>query len=165
MINNEKIRVLFVCMGNICRSPTAHGVFRELVRREGLEDRIVIDSAGTHAYHVGNPPDRRAQATALARGIELSDLRARQVEERDFEHFDYILAMDEDNLAILQSQCPPQHAHKVRLFLEFAPQRYEREVPDPYYGGPQGFEHVFDLVEEAAEGLLAHVRERVEERS
>jgi protein-tyrosine phosphatase len=165
MTDNEKIRILFVCMGNICRSPTAHGVFRELVRREGLEDRIVIDSAGTHAYHVGNPPDRRAQATALARGIELSDLRARQVEERDFEHFDYILAMDEDNLAILQSQCPPQHAHKVRLFLEFAPQRYEREVPDPYYGGPQGFEHVFDLVEEAAEGLLAHVRERVEERS
>ncbi len=152
-------------MGNICRSPTAHGVFRELVRKEGLEDRIVIDSAGTHAYHVGNPPDRRAQATALARGIELSDLRARQVEERDFEHFDYILAMDEDNLAILQSQCPPQHAHKVRLFLEFAPQRYEREVPDPYYGGPQGFEHVFDLVEEAAEGLLAHVRERVEKKA
>ena len=159
------VKVLFVCMGNICRSPTAHGVFRELVRREGLEDRIVIDSAGTHAYHVGNPPDRRAQATAVTRGIELSDLRARQVEERDFEHFDYILAMDEDNLAILRSQCPPQHAHKVRLFLEFAPQRYEREVPDPYYGGVQGFEYVFDLVEEAAEGLLAHVRERVAERS
>ncbi|BAN69059.1 protein-tyrosine phosphatase [endosymbiont of unidentified scaly snail isolate Monju] len=159
------VKVLFVCMGNICRSPTAHGVFRELVRREGLEDRIVIDSAGTHAYHVGNPPDRRAQATAVTRGIELSDLRARQVEDRDFEHFDYILAMDEDNLAILRSQCPPQHAHKVRLFLEFAPQRHEREVPDPYYGGVQGFEYVFDLVEEAAEGLLAHVRERVAERS
>jgi len=155
------VKVLFVCMGNICRSPTAHGVFRELVRREGLEDRIAIDSAGTHAYHVGNPPDRRAQATALARGIELSDLRARQVEERDFEHFDYILAMDEDNLAILQSQCPPQHAYKVRLFLEFAPQRYEREVPDPYYGGPQGFEYVFDMVEEAAEGLLEEIRQRI----
>ncbi len=156
------VKVLFVCMGNICRSPTAHGVFRERICREGLEDRVFIDSAGTHAYHVGNPPDRRAQATAEARGIPLADLRARQVVPEDFERFDYILAMDEDNLAILQSQCPPEHAHKVRLFLEFAPGRPEREVPDPYYGGAQGFEHVFDLVEDAAEGLLAAIRQRLE---
>ncbi len=159
------VKVLFVCMGNICRSPTAHGVFRELVRREGLEDRIVIDSAGTHAYHVGNSPDRRAHATAVTRGIDLSDLCARQVEKEDFEYFDYILAMDEDNLATLRSQCRPQHACKVRLLLEFAPQRSECEVPDPYYGGAQGFEYVFDLVQDAAEGLLAHVRERLADSS
>ncbi len=155
------VKVLFVCMGNICRSPTAHGVFRELVRREGLEDAIQIDSAGTHAYHVGNPPDQRAQATARNRGIDLSDLRARQVTPEDFERFDYVLAMDEENLAILRELCPPGREDRLRLFLDFAPQRPEREVPDPYYGGPQGFEHVFDLVEEAARGLLEDIRQRL----
>ncbi len=155
------VKVLFVCMGNICRSPTAHGVFRELVRREGLEDAIQIDSAGTHAYHVGNPPDQRAQATARNRGIDLSDLRARQVSPEDFERFDYVLAMDEENLAILRELCPPGREDRLRLFLDFAPQRPEREVPDPYYGGPQGFEHVFDLVEEAARGLLEDIRQRL----
>lgn len=154
------VKVLFVCMGNICRSPTAHGVFRELVRQEGLEDAIQIDSAGTHAYHVGNPPDQRAQATARNRGIDLSDLRARQVNPEDFERFDYVLAMDEENLAILRELCPPGREERLRLFLDFAPQRPEREVPDPYYGGPQGFEHVFDLVEEAARGLLEDIRQR-----
>ena len=155
------VKVLFVCMGNICRSPTAHGVFRELVRRDGLEDAIQIDSAGTHAYHVGNPPDQRAQATARNRGIDLSDLRARQVSPEDFERFDYVLAMDEENLAILRELCPPGREDRLRLFLDFAPQRPEREVPDPYYGGPQGFEHVFDLVEEAARGLLEDIRQRL----
>ncbi len=155
------VKVLFVCMGNICRSPTAHGVFRELVRQEGLEDAIQIDSAGTHAYHVGNPPDQRAQATARNRGIDLSDLRARQVNPEDFERFDYVLAMDEENLAILRELCPPGREERLRLFLDFAPQRPEREVPDPYYGGPQGFEHVFDLVEEAARGLLEEIRQRL----
>ncbi len=155
------VKVLFVCMGNICRSPTAHGVFRELVRQEGLEDAIQIDSAGTHAYHVGNPPDQRAQATARNRGIDLSDLRARQVNPEDFERFDYVLAMDEENLAILRELCPPGREERLRLFLDFAPQRPEREVPDPYYGGPQGFEHVFDLVEEAARGLLEDIRQRL----
>ncbi|HHI76794.1 MAG TPA: low molecular weight phosphotyrosine protein phosphatase [Gammaproteobacteria bacterium] len=154
------VKVLFVCMGNICRSPTAHGVFRELVRQEGLEDAIQIDSAGTHAYHVGNPPDQRAQATARNRGIDLSDLRARQVNPEDFERFDYVLAMDEENLVILRELCPPGREERLRLFLDFAPQRPEREVPDPYYGGPQGFEHVFDLVEEAARGLLEDIRQR-----
>lgn len=155
------VKVLFVCMGNICRSPTAHGVFRELVRREGLERQVQIDSAGTHAYHVGNPPDLRAQATAEKRGIALSDLRARQVRPEDFEAFDYVIAMDQDNLAALQAMCPPGLEERVRLFLDFAPQRPEREVPDPYYGGPRGFEHVFDLVEEAAQGLLTEIRSRL----
>lgn len=155
------VKVLFVCMGNICRSPTAHGVFRELVRREGLERQVRVDSAGTHAYHVGNPPDQRAQATAEQRGVQLSDLRARQVKPKDFEKFDYVIAMDQDNLAALQAMCPPGLEERVRLFLDFAPQRPEREVPDPYYGGRQGFEHVFDLVEEAAQGLLNEIRGRL----
>lgn len=155
------VKVLFVCMGNICRSPTAHGVFRELVRREGLEGQVQIDSAGTHAYHVGNPPDRRAQATAERRGIEISDLRARQVQPEDFERFDYIIAMDADNLADLEAICPAGMEGRLRLFLDFAPERPEREVPDPYYGGPQGFEQVFDLVEEAARGLLEEIRHRL----
>ena len=148
-------------MGNICRSPTAHGVFRELVREEGLEDRIAIDSAGTHAYHVGNPPDQRAQATARSRGIDLSDLRARQVTADDFWDYDYILAMDQDNYAILRSQCPAEARQRLHMFLDFAPEQGVREVPDPYYGGAQGFDHVFDLVEAASRGLLADIRRRL----
>ena len=155
------VKVLFVCMGNICRSPTAHGVFRELVRREGLEERIEIDSAGTHAYHVGNPPDQRAQETARSRGIDLSDLRARQVEPGDFRRYDYILAMDEENHAILEELCPPGYEDRVRLFLDFAPGLGVSEVPDPYYGGAQGFEYVFDLVEAASHGLLEDIRGRL----
>jgi protein-tyrosine phosphatase len=147
-------------MGNICRSPTAHGVFRELVRREGLADRVEIDSAGTHAYHVGNEPDRRAQATANARGIDLSDLRARQVSQEDFLTYDYILAMDEENHAILREQCPAGEEHRLSLFLAHAPDKGVREVPDPYYGGPKGFEYVFDLVEAASQGLLEDIRHR-----
>lgn len=154
------VKVLFVCMGNICRSPTAHGVFRELVRAEGLEDLIGIDSAGTHAYHVGNPPDERAQATARGRGFDLSDLRARQVRPEDFSEYDYVLAMDEDNYAILAGQCPPEHHHRVRMFLDFAPEQGVREVPDPYYGGAKGFEYVFDLVDAASQGLLEDIRRR-----
>lgn len=150
----EKISILFVCMGNICRSPTAEGVFRKLAREAGLEDRLHIDSAGTHSYHIGSPPDARAGAAAIGRGYDLSSLRGRQVAGRDFIDFDYILAMDRDNLANLQSICPPEHARKVSLFLEFSANFSEREVPDPYYGGPQGFEHVLDLVEDAARGLL-----------
>jgi protein-tyrosine phosphatase len=157
---NEKVSILFVCMGNICRSPTAHGVFRDLVRREGLEERVVVDSAGTHAYHVGESPDRRAQETARKRGINLGDLRARQAVARDFESFDYVLAMDRDNFAILSRLCPEQHRRKLYLFLDFAPDLGIREVPDPYYGGSRGFEQVFDMVEAAAEGLLAELRAR-----
>ncbi len=157
----SKVKVLFVCMGNICRSPLAHGLFEHRVRQAGLTDRIGIDSAGTHAYHVGNSPDPRSQQTAIRHGIDLSSQRARQVKVSDFEIFDYVLAMDRDNQAILSSQCPEEHRHKLHLFLEFAPQLAETEVPDPYYGGDQGFEHVLDLVESACEGLLEDIRMRI----
>ncbi len=154
------VKVLFVCMGNICRSPTAHGVFRDLVRREGLAGQIEIDSAGTHAYHVGNSPDARAMAAANRRGVDLSDLRARKAEPADFEHFDYVLAMDQDNYHGLSGICPAGSHDKIQLFMDFAPEMRTREVPDPYYGGPKGFEHVLDLVEAASAGLLADVRRR-----
>ncbi|MGC9456042.1 MAG: low molecular weight protein-tyrosine-phosphatase [Halothiobacillaceae bacterium] len=157
----NKQTVLFVCMGNICRSPTAEGLFRHLIEQAGLIDHVEIDSAGTHAYHVGNPPDPRAQAAARDRGIDLSMLRARQVGESDLLRFDHVLAMDEDNLAILR-RIASAHGleHKPRLFLEYAPQLNEREVPDPYYGGDAGFARVFDLIEAASEGLIAELRRR-----
>ncbi len=158
-----KVSVLFVCLGNICRSPTAEGIFRALVRAQGLEQFILIDSAGTHAYHIGEAPDVRAQAAAARRGIDLSGLRGRQATRADIETFDFILAMDHENLAHLRNLSPPGHEHKVRLFLEFAPQRPERDVPDPYFGGAGGFDRVLDMVEEAAAGLLEHIRrERLE---
>lgn len=155
------VKVLFVCMGNICRSPTAHGVFRNIVAEAGLADRIEVDSAGTHAYHVGEPPDARAMSTARKRGIDLSDLRARSASRSDFEKFDYVLAMDSENLEVLRRLCPRGQERKLRLFLDFAPDLGRREVPDPYYGGPMGFERVFDMVEEAARGLLEEIRTRV----
>ena len=145
--------VLFVCMGNICRSPTAEGVFRHHAEQAGLIESLHIDSAGTHAYHVGEPADHRAQAAAERRGISLEGIYARRVKSDDYERFDYILAMDEDNLARLRRDSPEEHQRKLRLFLEFA-ETHEREVPDPYYGGTAGFEHVLDLVEEASRGLL-----------
>jgi protein-tyrosine phosphatase len=145
--------VLFVCMGNICRSPTAEGVFRHFVEKEGLTTEIEIDSAGTHAYHVNEPADRRASAAAERRGYSLHGIRARRVDTSDFERFDYIVAMDRDNLSILKSQSDEEHQEKIRLFLEFA-SGAEDEVPDPYYGGAAGFERVLDLVEEASRGLL-----------
>jgi protein-tyrosine phosphatase len=154
------VRVLFVCLGNICRSPTAEGVFRSVVEREGLLAHIEIDSAGTHAYHVGAPPDSRSQAAALRRGIDLSRLRGRKATQSDIEQFEYILAMDEENLSHLQTICPPGLEHKLRLFLEFAPDRPEREVPDPYFGGEHGFERVLDMIEEASRGLLKHLRQQ-----
>ena len=148
-------RVLFVCMGNICRSPTAEAVFRDLQRREAAEFAIEADSAGTHAYHVGSAPDARTVAAARRRGIDMSMLRARVVEAVDFERFDLLLAMDEQNYRHLLRMAPPERRDRVRLFLEFAPEQGRREVPDPYYGGPTGFEDVLDLAEEAARGLLA----------
>ena len=151
--NTEKVSVLFVCMGNICRSPTAEGVFRHHVAEAGLEDRFEIDSAGTHAYHVGEPPDRRAQEAATRRGFSLAEIRARRVAADDFERFHYIIAMDEDNLAMLHEQADGAHRDKIRLFLEFGTGP-ETEVPDPYYGGATGFERVLDLVEDASRGLL-----------
>ncbi|MDX1749089.1 MAG: low molecular weight protein-tyrosine-phosphatase [Methylophaga sp.] len=153
----SQIKVLFVCMGNICRSPTAEGVFVSLLKAKGTSDKFLIDSAGTHAYHVGEPPDTRAQQTAKQRGIDLSFIRARKFRDEDFEHFDYILAMDKDNLEILQHACPSEHQHKVKLFLDFAEGRDETDVPDPYYGGQNGFNHVFDLVTDAAEGFYRSV--------
>jgi len=147
-------RILFVCMGNICRSPTAEGVFRKLVQERAPHLRVEIDSAGTHAYHVGEPPDRRTIAAAARRGIDLSGLRARIVDDADFEGFDLLVAMDQLNREVLLDRSPDEYRERVRLMLEFAPSVDAEDVPDPYYGGPVGFEHVLDLVEEASKGLL-----------
>jgi protein-tyrosine phosphatase len=149
--------VLFVCMGNICRSPTAEGVFAHRVRQHGLAGRVRVDSAGTHNYHPGSPPDARSQTHAKHRGYDLSTLRARQIADDDFDSFDLVVAMDWDNLALLQAACPPQHQHKLRRLTEFCQRHDSPVVPDPYYGGQQGFEQVLDLVEDACDGLLAHV--------
>jgi len=152
------VSVLFVCLGNICRSPTAEGVFRDLVTRAGLGDHIHIDSAGTHAYHIGAPPDERSQAEARRRGVDLSALRGRQAAAADFKCFDYILAMDRSNLHNLTRICPPGAQQRLRLFLDFAPHTVHREVPDPYYD--DGFGRVYEMIEDAAQGLLADIRER-----
>jgi len=151
------IKVLFVCMGNICRSPTAEGVFSKLVAEHGLKERVSVDSAGTHAYHVGEPPDSRSARAAATRGIDLSHQRARRVTAQDFHRFDYVLAMDSDNFNHLAALCPEGSENKLRLFLSFAPHLEIRDVPDPYYGGATGFERVLDMVEEAARGLLEDV--------
>jgi len=156
--SENKVRVLFVCMGNICRSPTAEGVFRQVVEEAGLSHLIEIDSAGTHAYHIGNQPDRRSQAAALRRGFDLSAQQARKIEKQDFEQYTYILAMDKDNFANLSIICSADLVHKVTLFLEHGQNMSETEVPDPYYGGANGFEHVLDLIEDASQGLLLHIR-------
>ena len=152
------VRVLFVCLGNICRSPTAEGVFKHLVKEAGLEGRIVSDSAGTGDYHIGDPPDLRARQAAAKRGYDLSALLGRQVSAADFDRFDYVLAMDEQNLRDLKRICPAEHAHKLRMFTDFCSTGACR-VPDPYGGGPHGFEIVLDLVEDSARGLLRHIRE------
>jgi len=154
-----KIKLCFVCMGNICRSPTAEGVFQNLIDQRGLSDRFFIDSAGTHAYHVGEPPDSRSQRAALARGIAIEQQRARQVTVEDLDHFDMLLAMDEQNYRGLQQLASSDfHRQRIRLMMEFAPALPERDVPDPYYGeGGRGFERVLNLLEHAAEGLLAEL--------
>ena len=149
----SSIKVLFVCMGNICRSPTAEGVFNKVIKEAKVEDCFVLDSAGTHAYHINEAPDLRAQKAARERGIKLSHLRARKVTMGDFEDYDYLLAMDDENYDILISACPEQYAQKIQYFLGYAPQLKTREIPDPYYGGDYGFEKVIDLLEEAARGL------------
>ena len=157
------VRILFVCMGNICRSPTAHAVLRKLVIDEGIADQIEIDSAGTHAYHIGEPPDSRSQQTALRRGVDMNDLRARKVELDDFSDYHYILAMDQDNLSNLRALVAQGRAPaRVELFMDYAEDWSEQEVPDPYYGGAQGFERVFDMVEAASRGLLDALRTRGE---
>ncbi len=154
------VRVLFVCMGNICRSPTAEAVLRSLSRRLAPELQLEIDSAGTHGYHVGDPPDPRAQEVARARGIDMSGLRARQLVPQDFERFDLILAMDQANYTAALALAPPKRRQRLRLLLEFAPQVSVQDVPDPYYGDTADFELVFDLTEQAARGLLQALRER-----
>ena len=151
--------VLFVCMGNICRSPTAHALFRNAVTAAGLDDEITTDSAGTHAYHIGNPPDARATATALTRDIDMTGLRARQVCQADFEQFDYVVAMDRENLALLEASCPPAMLDRLSLMLDWAEGRGD-EVPDPYYGGDGGFLRVFDMLAEASQRLLTHIASR-----
>jgi len=160
MKHMKKIKVLFVCMGNICRSPTAHGVFEALIEREGLTDHIEVDSAGTHSYHINKAPDPRSQKTALSRGLDISHQRARQAESNDFTQYDYVLAMDQDNYHALCAICPEGMENKLELLMDYAPDSRMREVPDPYSGGPQGFEKVFDMVEAAAEGLLEDIRTR-----
>jgi len=159
MKNKEKVSVLFVCMGNICRSPTAEAVFRHYVESAGLSDAILIDSAGTHDYHIGHAPDLRSQQAAGQRGYQMNGLRGRQVDKSDFERFDYVLAMDKANLAILQYLAPRGCKKHVQLFLDYARHHNEEEVPDPYYGGSQGFECVLDMVEDAAQSLLQHIRQ------
>jgi protein-tyrosine phosphatase len=154
-------RVLFLCMGNICRSPTAHGVFRQMVSTARLGHLIEVSSAGTHNYHPGEPPDRRSQHAAALRGYDLSDLRARQILEADFIRHDLLLAMDWDNLALAEHACPAPMRHKVRRLTEFCRQHDAAVVPDPYYGGEDGFNHVLDLIEDACHGLLDHIRERL----
>ena len=154
------IRILFVCTGNICRSPMAQGVFENVARREGLAGEITVDSAGTHGfYHAGEPPDPRAQESVLSRRIDISGQRARLLDSEDCERFDYILTMDEGNYRTVSSLCRGNAV--VRPFLDFAADSPEREIPDPYHGGPGGFEHVLDLIEEASEGLLREIQDRL----
>jgi protein-tyrosine phosphatase len=153
------VDILFICTGNICRSPMAQGVFENVARREGLAGEIAVDSAGTHGfYHAGEPPDPRAQESTLSRGIDISGQQARLLDPEDCRRFDYILTMDEENYRMVSALC--QGAAVVRPFLDFAADSPEREVPDPYYRGPDGFEHVLGLIEEASEGLLDDVRAR-----
>ena len=160
MNSNNKIKVLFVCMGNICRSPTAHGIFRKMVEDAGLQAQIEIDSAGTHAYHVGNPPDSRSLQTGRGRGLDFSDLSARQAKSADFDNFDYVLAMDKDNFRNLKAICPEGQESRLYMFMDFAPHLKIKEVPDPYYGGDSGFEQVFDMVEAASKGLLEEIKNK-----
>lgn len=154
------VKVLFVCLGNICRSPTAEGVFRDLVHREGLSDKIETDSCGTGAWHTGDPPDDRAQQEAKRRGINIADLKARKFEAIDFETFDYILAMDDSNHRDLCAAAPDDSHERIHLMMSFASGAWPREVPDPYYGGADGFRNVFDMIEAASAGLLADIRQR-----
>jgi protein-tyrosine phosphatase len=161
MINAE-FKILFVCMGNICRSPTAEAVFIKRLTEHNLLHKVKVDSAGTHNFHPNSPPDERSQIHALKRGYDLSSLRARSVVESDFEEFDLLLTMDWDNRALLEESCPPPHQHKIRGLAEFLKTTQVSVIPDPYYGGEQGFEHVLDLIEESSEGLLKLVIQKVQ---
>jgi protein-tyrosine phosphatase len=158
-MGGKRFSVLFVCTGNICRSPTAEAIFRKLATDSGIGETIVADSAGTHGYHIGEPPDPRAQAAAADRGYDLSGLRARKFERADFERFDLIVAMDRGHFAMLSARAQPPGAHKLKLMMSYARRFKEQDVPDPYYGGPQDFERVIDMLEDAARGLLGSLAE------
>lgn len=155
----KELSVLFVCMGNICRSPTAAGVFRQLAKEAGYEDRIRIDSAATHGYNVGSPPDRRSYDTALEHGIDIGEDRARVVNGEDLSQTDYIVAMDSDNLRVLRDACPRDGRSRIHRILDFAPTLSLEDVPDPYMGGEDGFKHVYDLIEAGARGLLHQIQQ------
>ena len=152
------VKVLFVCLGNICRSPTAEGVFRKHIQINFLEDKIKIDSVGTGSWHVGNPPDTRSQGFAAQRGYDISNQRSRLINNLDVIESDYLLAMDTDNILTLQKLIPEEMQNKLFRFLEFAPHLNQLDVPDPYYSGPDGFDLVLDLIEDASEGLLMHIK-------
>lgn len=156
----QTTKVLFVCMGNICRSPMAEGVFKTMIKQSGLEDVVVVDSAGTHGFHIGEAPDKRAQNICAKRGYDLTQLRGRQVQASDYEEYDFILAMDWENLALLQQQAPKSSQHKLQLLMRFATDHESATIPDPYYGGPQGFETVLDYIEDASTGLLEVCKRR-----
>jgi len=154
----KPIKVLFVCMGNICRSPTAHGVFQQLVDNANLTEHISVESAGTIGYHVGGSPDPRATAMAISRAVDISKLVARKVNSDDYVQQNYILAMDYDNLQNLQSECPEHHSDKLELLLTYHPDNDFKEVPDPYYGGDKGFVNVYEMIDQACANLLAHIK-------
>lgn len=164
VMKNDKLSVLFVCLGNICRSPTAHGVFQQLVLDAGLAHRIEVDSAGTGDWHIGRAPDHRSHQAALGKGVDIGELRARLVTPDDFSHFDYVLAMDRANLADLERMKPAGYRGHLGLFLPFAAEMHAHidEVPDPYHGDRDGFDTVYQLVRSASEGLLQHLRERLD---
>lgn len=153
-------KVLFVCMGNICRSPMAEGVFRQLIKQAGLEDVVKVTSAGTHAFHVGEAPDKRAVAVMQKRGFDIAELRAKRVKDKDFDEHDLILAMDWDNLALLQQTAPKRTHHKIQLLMRFATEHETATIPDPYYGNAQGFDQVLDYIEDACTGLLEVAKRR-----
>lgn len=161
MSSPSPYRVLFVCMGNICRSPTAHGVMRHKLRQSDLADRVAVDSAGTHDYHPGEPPDPRSQRHARRRGYDLSDLWARCLRPDDFERADLLLLMDDNNLRSARADCPPAHHPKLQMLTRYCQRHQSASVPDPYYGGEDGFEQVLDLVEDACDGLIARLRKQL----
>ncbi len=163
---NDRIRILFVCLGNICRSPLAEGVFRELLREQDLQDHFSVDSAGTGSWHVGEAPDGRMRTLAADKGVSIDDLRARQFAASDLDEFDHVLAMDKNNLHDILFLDPDEsHGHKVRLFREFDPEPGDFQVPDPYYGGDDGFENVYRIVRRTAESLLDRLVEEHELRT
>lgn len=159
-MNKPDFKILFVCMGNICRSPTAEAVFLKKLHQKEWSYKVKVDSAGTHNFHPNSPPDERSQAHARKRGYDLSQLRARAVVERDFEEFDLLLTMDWDNRALLEERCPAEYTHKIRGLAEFLQTSHASVIPDPYYGGEQGFEHVLDLIEEASDGLMQFIAKK-----